>query len=240
MWTRVVAVADTHNNMGALYCQLGDYGTALFHYKTALSIDRLSLGDSHASVEGTYTNGIVHWKALKIFKTSLGYSHASVAGTYVNMETCLNSMGRYEEAWDVYVKSLEINKQCLGEDHAATANSKWGLADVFKYYKAALVLYEQVLTTQNRCLGTGHVSCAMTQTHIGSTYKKLGNTEKAMMPLNTAYVAEAKNIMGAVYKQLNDQNLAKKLFQEAYDSYKQCLGPKHPDTLKAAQDLAQM
>ncbi len=61
-------------------------------------------------------------------------------------------MERYEEARDVYVKSLEINKQCLGEDHTATANSKWGLADVFKYYKAALVLYEQVLKTKTGAL----------------------------------------------------------------------------------------
>jgi hypothetical protein len=50
-------------------------------------------------------------------------------------------------------------------------------------------------------------------------------------------------IMDAVYKQSNDQkvqNLAKKLFQESYDPYKIWFGPMHPDTLKAAQDLAQM
>jgi hypothetical protein len=64
------------NNMGELYHQLGDYETALFHYKTALSIDRLSLGDSPASVEGTYT-------ALRLWREL----HASVAGTYTTSES---------------------------------------------------------------------------------------------------------------------------------------------------------
>ena len=59
---------------------------------------------------------------------------------------------------------------------------------------------------------------------------------------NHAYVAEAKNIVGAVYKQLNAQSLARQLFQleEAYDIYVQCLGPMHPDTQKPTQDLAQI
>jgi hypothetical protein len=57
---------------------------------------------------------------------------------------------------------------------------------------------------------------------------------------NHAYVAETKNTMGAIYKQLNDQNLARQLFREAYNIYVPCLGPMHPDTQKAAQDLAQI
>jgi tetratricopeptide (TPR) repeat protein len=48
----------------------------------------------------------------------------------VNMGTCLVKMERYEEARDLYQKSLEINQKCLGEDYTSTANSKWGLADV--------------------------------------------------------------------------------------------------------------
>ena len=67
-------------------------------------------------------------------------------------------MGRYEEARDFYQKCLEINQQCLGDQHMSTANAKSGLALVFGKlgeFEKELKLHEEVLETQVRCLGTG-------------------------------------------------------------------------------------
>jgi hypothetical protein len=47
-------------------------------------------------------------------------------------------------------------------------------------YKAALILHEQVLDTQVRCLGTGHVSVAMTYGNMGCVYEQLGMLENAL------------------------------------------------------------
>ena len=68
----------------------------------------------------------LHQQVLEGQVRCYGTGHASVAGTYVNMGTCLVKMARYEDARDVYQKSLNINQKCLGEDHTSTANSKMG------------------------------------------------------------------------------------------------------------------
>jgi tetratricopeptide (TPR) repeat protein len=59
-----------------------------------------------------------------------------------------------------------------------------GTSRVLEYlgdYKAALVLYEQVLETQIQCLGTGHAaSVGSTYHNTGLVEEKLGNYQKAL------------------------------------------------------------
>ena len=68
---------------------------------------------------------------------------------------------------------------------------------------------------------------AATYKNMGIVEKELGNFEKALELYGKALEIEI-------------QSLARKLFREAHNSYVQCLGPMHPDTQKAAQDLAQI
>ena len=68
-------------------------------------------------------------------------------------------------------------------------------------HEAALILYEQVLETQVRCLGTGHGSVADTKVNIGIVYNNKG-----------------------------DQVAAKLCYKEAYEIYLVPLGRDHPKT----------
>ena len=43
----LVSVADTYNNMGLVFQELGDYEKTLFHYQNALDTKLKSLGGAH-------------------------------------------------------------------------------------------------------------------------------------------------------------------------------------------------
>lgn len=62
------------NNMGGVYCSLGDYKTALSYYLRALEIQKVTLGEKHSStattlinIGGVYSSLKEHVKAIDIY-----------------------------------------------------------------------------------------------------------------------------------------------------------------------------
>jgi len=57
-----------------------------------------------------------------------GHEHPSVAASYSNMGLVLRNMGKYQEALDMYSKSLEIDIRVHGDSHPLVATSKYNVA----------------------------------------------------------------------------------------------------------------
>jgi tetratricopeptide (TPR) repeat protein len=220
--------ADSYNNLGVVYDNLGDYNKALEY----------------------------HFKALEIRKAVLGENHSDTAISYNNIGNVYSYLGEYDKALEYYNKALEITKAVLGENHADTASSYNNIGVVYDElgdYDKALYFKNKALEIQKEVLGEKHPDTAMSYNNIGVVYFNLGNYDKALEYFIKALeiqkevlgekhpdTAMSYNNIGVVYKNLGDYDKALELYNKSLEIRKERLGESNPYTQQTLRNIAKV
>jgi len=161
--------------------------------------------------------------------------------------------GRYQEAMPVFQKELEM-KMRRGDDEGSIASTYVQLGRVFSSlgkYTEALRYYEEALSRQVRCLGTGHVSVAATEKNIGSVLLQKGDYENALLRYRKALKIEEKCLglehvscantkynIALIHRRQGERSKAQRLFREAASVYAVVYGEGHSETRDALKQAA--
>ncbi len=171
---RLYPLMDDYFNLGALFLSLDDSEHALPYINKALTLADSILPYPHF----TRTNirdglaGICYSEAKfeqadSIFRQSLNEkkllfepTHPEIGRTYYALGLIAKETGQAEDAKDYYTRSFSIRRQALGEDHPATADALYGLAELdwledkrelaLQNFRVCLGIYEQNLGKVNQ------------------------------------------------------------------------------------------
>jgi tetratricopeptide (TPR) repeat protein len=216
------AVANSLNNLAALYSSQGRYNDAEPLFLQSLDIYKRQLGNDHPHVATSLNNLAELYKSqgryndaeplflqsLDIRKRQLGNDHPDVASSLNNLAALYFSQGRYNDAEPLYLQSLDIRKRQLGNDHPDVAGSLNNLAALYfsqGRYNDAEPLYLQSLDICKRQLGNDH-----------------------------PHIATSLNNLALLYESQENYLEAENLAQQALVIYQQKLGNEHPSTQNAA------
>jgi tetratricopeptide (TPR) repeat protein len=123
-----------------------------------------------------------------------------------------NSRGSYSDAERMLLKSIQVRKNVLGQEHQGTLNSLGNLGLIYWHQgrlKEADELHVQVIETKKRVLGQEHPNTLVSINNLGSIYWAQGRLKEA-----------------------------EELEVQVMEIRKRVLGQEHPDTLRGMNTLA--
>ncbi|MFK5975329.1 MAG: tetratricopeptide repeat protein, partial [Sulfurovum sp.] len=99
-----------------------------------------------------------------------------------NLAFIYEDMGEYEKSEPLYLKSLKITAERLGENHLSTAffyNNLAGLYESMGKYEKSEPLYLKALKIREESLGKNHSKTAISYHNLASLYKSMREYKKA-------------------------------------------------------------
>lgn len=145
----------------------------------------------------------LHHEVLAIHERTLGAEHPTTATSLSNLGRVLDLQGKYDDAEKVYRRALDVREKVLGAEHPDVATSLNNLAKVMQELGkdkqvgvsearararvgAALGvtgeiegMYRRALAIQDRSLGRGHPSTALTLNNLGGVLALRGDFAQA-------------------------------------------------------------
>lgn len=154
---------------------------------------------------------------------------ASLLNVLCNLQ---HSLARYNEAFDLQSKSLEMRIHTFGDTHQSTASSYSNLAAVCdsqgKYFEA-LGFAKKSLSISEESLGEEHLETARSHHEIGKAYSRQGQHSEALEHFNKS-LSIRKEILGEnhpgtaiSYNNLGGVYFAQKKYPEALELYQKSL-----------------
>jgi Tfp pilus assembly protein PilF len=139
-------VAQSFNNLAALYHAQGRYAEAEPYCQRALAIREKVLGPEHPDVatslnnlaalyraQGRYAEAEpLHQQTLAIREKVLGPEHLHVATSLNNLAELYRAQGRYAEAEPLYQQALSIAEKVLGPEHPDVATARENYAALLR------------------------------------------------------------------------------------------------------------
>lgn len=194
-------------------------------------------------------------QGLALRERTLGSDHESLPNLLNNVAILYWQTARYAEAGELYERALAIQRRDLGEDHprlAGTLNNLALVREAGQDFESALDLHLEALRIRRLAYEEPHPYIAETLNNMANTYEGLGRLPEAVEA-----ITEALEMRRAVYTQPNDYiatsafNLgkmlvdsepqrARRLLEEATDSFEQTLGPDHPHVSYPLLELANL
>ena len=232
-------VAESYNNLGGVYQDLGQYNEAKEYHEKALIIKKEIFGGEHDQVAASYNKlGSVfqalgqyneakgyHEKALITRKKIFGEEHDDVGTSYNNLGNVCQALGQYNKAKEYLEKALIIRKKIFGEEHDCVATSCNNLGRVYQalaQYNKAKDYHEKALVIRKAIFGEKHAKVAGSYKNLGSVYLSLAQyheakeysekalvIRKALFDEKHAKVAASYDSLGSVYHALGQYNKAK-------------------------------
>ena len=260
-------VAESYNNLGNVYQDLGQYNETKEYHEKALIIRKKIFGEEHADVAASYNNlGNVyqdlgqyneakeyHEKALIIKKKIFGEEHADVAASYNNLGNVYQDLGQYNEAKEYHEKALIIRKKIFGEEHADVAKSYNNLGNVYQglgQYNEAKEYHEKALIIRKKIFGEEHADVAASYNNLGNVYQDFGQYneakeyhEKALIIKKKIFGEEHADVAGSyynlgnVYQNLGQYNEAKEYHEKALIIDKKIFGEEHANVAGSYYNL---
>ena len=230
--------ADSYNNIGTIYDDLGEHEKALEYYQKALDIRKIVLGEDHPYTADSYNNiGAIyndidenqkalefHLKALSIRKQALGEDHPDIALSYNNLGNTYKNMGDYLTALKYYKKSLAISKKVIGDEHINLAPSYYNIGTIFKNqgeYNKALKYFQKAMTIREDFYGDEHPDTILSYNSIAMTYCFMGKYDEALTWAEKAFAAFPN--VGLVIDTLATVYKGQGRYNEALELFEQCL-----------------
>jgi len=261
-------VADSLNNLAALYVAQGNYAQVETLLQRSIAIFEQVLGANHPNVatslhnlaalyqaQGNYAQAEpLYRRSLAIREQVLGANHPNVANSLNNLALLYRVQGNYAQAEPLYRRSLTIWERALGADHPNVAISRDNLANLYRVqgnYAQAELLYKQALDILEQALGDNHLDVAINLNNLAALYQAQGNYAQAE-PLYRRSLTIRKQALGANHPDMaiSLDNLAKlyqdqgnyaqveQLFQQARAIFEQALGANHRDVAINLNNLA--
>jgi tetratricopeptide (TPR) repeat protein len=262
------AVAQSLNNLAALYDDQGKYAEAEPLYQRALGMREKALGPEHPAVaqslnnlaelyraQGKYAKAEpLYQRALGILEKALGPEHPDVAATVNNLAALYRAQGKYAEAEPLYRRSLGIVEKALGPEHPHVASSLNNLAELYDAqgkYAEAEPLYQRALGIREKVLGPEHPAVAISLNNLAALHRARGKYAEAALLYQRALriskkalgpehpsVATSLNNLAALYYAQGKYAEAEPFYQQALGIREKALGPEHPDVAQSLNNLA--
>ena len=250
-------VAESYNNLGGVYQDLGHYNEAKEYHEKALIIKKEIFGEENDQVAASYNKlGSVfqalgqyneakgyHEKALITRKKIFGEEHDDVGTSYNNLGNVCQALGQYNKAKEYLEKALIIRKKIFGEEHDCVATSCNILGRVYQalaQYNKAKEYHEKALVIRKAIFGEKHAKVAGSYKNLGSVYHSLGqynkakeysekalDIRKAIFGEEHAKVAASYDSLGSVYQALGQYNKAQDYLGKALNIMKKVFGEGH-------------
>ncbi|CAF1487584.1 unnamed protein product [Adineta steineri] len=251
------AVYYTH--LGAVHCNQGDYGKAVWYFEQDLKICEKTLPSNDPSLATSYNNIAsvyetmgeyskalsLHKQGLEIRQNTLPSDHPDLAISYSNIGNVYYNMGKYSKALSFYETALEIRRKALPSNHPHLATSYNNIAaayDNMGKYSKALSFYEKALEIKQKVLPSGHPDLAVSYNNIAAVYDNMGKYPKALsfyekalqiaqkaLPSNLPLLASSYNNIAAVYDNMGKYPKALSFYERALEIKQKILSPNHPD-----------
>jgi CHAT domain-containing protein/tetratricopeptide (TPR) repeat protein len=181
-----LGVAETLNNLGLLYHNMGDLNEAKAALSRASSIRAKLLDANHPRLATTYNNlGLVYLaekdyqsalpnfeKALGIWRSNLRPMHPRIGIGLHNTADAYRALEQYEKAEPFFLEAIENFKSNYGAKHPNVATALNNIGQVYrarKMYDRAIQAYEEALQIWTDAVGPHHPRTAVTLTNIGQT-----------------------------------------------------------------------
>jgi CHAT domain-containing protein/Tfp pilus assembly protein PilF len=164
-------IANSLNNLAALYRAQGMYGEAEPLLK----------------------------RALAIREKALDKDHPDIATTLNSLALLYASQGKHREAEPLLKRALNIQEKALGKDHPDTALSLNSLAALYKTqgkYAEAEPLFKRALDIRERALVKDHPDTALSLDNMAVLYTAKGDLIQAVKFQSRANAASERDLAG--------------------------------------------
>ena len=192
--------------------------------------------------------------AVEVIEDVLGTDHPDTLMVRNNLAFAYRSVGRFDEAIELYERVLADQKWVLGPDHPNTLTTRSNLAGAYRSvgrFDEAIELFEWVLADRVRVLGPDHPKTLTTCNNLAVAYHSAGRFDEAI-ELYERVLADQERVLGPDHPDtlITRNNLAGAYhsagrFDEAIELFEwvladrvRVLGPDHPDTLATRNNLA--
>lgn len=221
-------LAQSLNDLGALYCDQARYQQAESFYQRALAIREQKFGLNHSSVAEVLNNlGVLYWlqseydMAEPLFRRALAINEHVHGEFHPHVADCLSNLGvlslnqrEYVEAEPLLQQAITIYGHVLGPLHPDLANTLNELAIVYREqerYEYSEALFLHALSIREQILGSNHPELA----------KSLNN-------------------LAILYRYQERYTEAEPLLQRALSIREQSLGPTHPIVALTLENYAHL
>ncbi|MBD2593657.1 tetratricopeptide repeat protein [Nostoc spongiaeforme FACHB-130] len=261
-------VAQSLDNLAALYDAQGKYQQAELLLLRSLAIYKKVLGNEHFFVATSLNNlaALYHaqrkyqqaeplyQRALAIFKKVLGNEHPNVASSLNNLASLYQAQGKYQQAELLYLRALAIMEKILGKEHlnvAASLNNLAGLYQAQGKYQQAEPLYLRTLAIFEKVLGDEHPNIATSLNSLASLYQAQGKYQQAeplylrslaiiekTLGKEHPNVASSLNNVALLYQAQGKYQQAEPLYLRSLAIRERVLGKENPDVANSLNNLA--
>ena len=194
-------VAATHDALGVLLDEAGEWEAARSHFERAIAIVQKVHGPDHPAVAqarlgigvsfyraGKPADAVPHFEdALRIWEAAYGPDHVNVGKMLNNLVALRMDMGELDAALEVGLRALAFKEKHSGPDSVATAMTLYGLGSVMlkmKRYPEARAYHERALAIRAKEKGG--------ERQVAESYLEL-----AAIELHDGHAAEGVRLLGA-------------------------------------------
>ncbi|KAH7339460.1 hypothetical protein B0J17DRAFT_716483 [Rhizoctonia solani] len=211
------------------------------------------VGPSHADWFAVVYQEAGQWRlaeglageSVEVCRKVHGQEHEYTLSRISRLAQVYGSLGRIDEARELFVRVLEARRWLLGEEHPYTLTSMSNLADEAKE------LFVRVLEAHRRLLGEEHPDTLTSMNNLASTYSALGRLDEAK-ELEVRVLEAHRRLLGeehpdtltsmanlaGTYSDLGRLDEAKELEVRVLEARRRLLGEEHPHTLTSMSNLA--
>ncbi|KYG81518.1 CHAT domain-containing protein [Roseivirga ehrenbergii] len=262
--------ADILGNIGNLHHLSGYYDSAFIYYSKQKNINEIVLSENDKSLANLYRNlSSIHQfkgyydsaiyyarKSLNITELTLSKNHPDLAESYSALAITLQQEGKIQESLVYYSKSFEIIESNFGLNHWRTYNvlsqlgiAQSGLGDYTKsneYFKQAISIGLNGDFANIESIVRNHL-------YLADNFIKIGDLEKAnkaiskanelthkLPSVNHQIFGEVQIRKGVLYNQQKNPLKAEESFLNAYKSFINIFGERHPRVGEILIQLAKL
>ncbi len=261
-------MAQSLNNMGALYSAMGRYDRAEALFQRCIAICEKRLGKDHPDLAMPLNNlamvyhytaqyaraQIPYRRSLQLLEAKRGKDHPDVAIALNNLAMLYQVMGQYARAEALLQRSLAIWEKQLGKDHPNVAMAVNNLATLYKemgQYLRAEPLFQRSIQIGEAKFGKDHPSVAIALNNLAIVYWAMDQYARAEPLLRRSLeiwekqlgkdhpnVGLAVSNLAMLYQEMGQYDRAEQLFQRSIQISEARLGKDHPSVAIALNNLA--
>ena len=214
----------------------------------------LALGEAYLDL-GLYGQAEPHLRtALTLREGGLGSDHLDTAEAMAALGAALQAQGRPAEAEALYREALAVRSAQLGDEHALAAEAMASIASALLDrgdYAASEAMFGEALTLLRRAYGERHERVALALSNFGellgaegdlagseAAHREALDIRREVWPEGHRETATSLNNLAHLLLAAGRFTEALPLQREAVDLFRALLGEDHPNTLAARHNLA--